>query len=41
MIKMHRKFRFKVTYIAGDPYYEEMSVEETISKFFTGPEKND
>ena len=30
-----------MTYIAGDPYYEQMSVEETVSKFFIGPESND
>ena len=27
-----------MVFVAGDPYYEEMSVEETVSKFFLEPE---
>ena len=35
------KLRYKIKEIAGDYYYEEMSIEETISKIFIGPESDD
>lgn len=35
------KLRYKVKEIAGDYYYEEMSVEETIEKAFIYPESDD
>lgn len=35
------KFRYKIREIAGDLYYEEMSMEETIEKIFVGPQSED
>ena len=37
MVKKHRKFRYKVKYICGDPYYEEMPVDEAIKKIVLRP----
>jgi len=34
VIRNAPKFRYKLKEIMGDYYYEEMSVEETISKVF-------
>jgi len=34
------KFKYKIKEIAGDYYYEEMSMEETKSKIFILPESN-
>ena len=31
---MFKKFRYKVKFIFGDPYYEEMSIDEAISRIF-------
>jgi hypothetical protein len=36
-----RKFRYKVKEIAGDYYYEEMSLEETKRKIFVQPQSDD
>jgi len=41
LIKKHPKLRYKVKEIAGDYYYEEMSVEETIQKAIIGPKSKD
>jgi hypothetical protein len=37
MVKKHRKFRYKVKYICGDPYYEEMPYEEAVQKIVLRP----
>ena len=42
LIKFYPKFRYKLKYIAGDLYYEEMSFEEACDKIFIkaeSPEK--
>lgn len=41
LIHMFPKFQYKIRMIAGDYYYERMSVEETISKVFLKPESPD
>jgi hypothetical protein len=33
--------RYSVKFIAGDPYYQEMSVEETVQKMFVRPESDE
>jgi hypothetical protein len=38
---MHKKFRYKVKVIAGDYYYEEMSISETCNKVFIHPATDD
>lgn len=41
-VRTFKKFRYKIKFIYGDPYYEEMSVEEALSKVFLpspAPEK--
>ena len=35
--KMHAKFRYKIKVVAGDYFYEEMSIEETIKKSIINP----
>jgi hypothetical protein len=35
--KMHPKFRYKIKVVAGDYFYEEMSIEETIKKSIITP----
>lgn len=40
-IKRYPKMRYRIKFIAGDPYYEEMSVEEAIEKTFIGPESDE
>ena len=35
--KMHPKFRYKIKVVAGDYFYEEMSIEETIKKSIINP----
>jgi hypothetical protein len=34
LIKFYPKFRYKLKYIAGDLFYEEMSFEEACEKIF-------
>ena len=34
IIKLYPKFRYKLKYVAGDLYYEEMSFEEACEKIF-------
>jgi len=38
MVKKYPKLRYKVKYICGDPYYEEMSYEETVAKIQLRPD---
>jgi hypothetical protein len=40
-IRRYPKMRYRLKFIAGDPYYEEMSVEEAIEKTFIGPESEE
>ena len=37
LVKKHKKFRYKVKYICGDPYYEEMTYEEAAEKIVLRP----
>ena len=39
-IKKYPKLRYKLKHIMGDIYYEMMSVEETINKFFVILDQN-
>lgn len=41
LIKMHPKFRYRVKMIAGDYYYEEMSLGETLNRIYTSPATED
>ena len=40
LFKLMPKFRYKIKEIAGDYYYEMMSVEETFAKAFIKPDKD-
>lgn len=35
------KFRYKIKEVAGDYYYEKMSIEELMNKIFVRPESDD
>lgn len=41
MVKRVPKLRYKVKYICGDPYYEEMSYEEAVSKIILSPKDDE
>jgi hypothetical protein len=41
MVKRVPKMRYKVKYICGDPYYEEMSYEEAVSKIVLKPKDDE
>ena len=41
LIKFYPKFRYKLKYIAGDLFYEEMSFEEACEKIFIYADSTD
>jgi hypothetical protein len=40
-MKFYPKFRYKLKYIAGDLFYEEMSFEEACEKIFISADSDD
>ena len=40
-IKRYPKMRYCIKFIAGDPYYHEMNVEEAVAKTFIGPDSDE
>lgn len=41
MMKTQPKFRYIIKQIAGDYYYEKLSIDEAVNRIFLGPESDD